>query len=136
VTGDRDAEAGPVRLTPDDTIQIITRASTITGLWSSVEIAREQDPYVLDLLRWSATVTERQHPRRAAELDHDAVVAAVRAMVAGRDELTLSTRSLDLLAAVVDAPSVEVARDELAQLDCFDCDKIIQYAVLGSTTYN
>lgn len=128
-------EAGPVHLTPDDTAHVITRASTITGTWGTIMFAQDQDPYVLDVTRWSADIMEKQHPHRSTTLDHDKVVAAMRAMVAARDTLNLSTRTLDQFAAVLDAPGPDAAREELEQVDCFGCDALIQYALLGVVTY-
>lgn len=127
---------GPVHLAPPDTVTVPLVASTVTGTWARMsDTFVRRDALVPGGSWWSTLVTESKAPHRSATLDHDTVVAAMRAIVAARDTLTMDTRTIDRFAAVLDAPHPEAAREELEQVDCFGCDKLVQYILFGEITY-
>lgn len=128
-----------VHLTQQDTRLMYEDALPLTHQWATCRTLHlEGDPIDVDdtnpVTAWQVQIREDE-TGRTWEIDHDAVIAAMRTLVDNPAEYRLHDSIIKQIGLVLAATDNEAATDEVCQLDVIGFDAIVQVATLGQVTY-
>lgn len=126
-------------LTQQDTRLMYEDAMPMTMHWAACRtLVLEGDPTdVTDenpVTAWRVEVRDDESDR-TWEIDHDAIIAAMRKLVDNPSEYRLHESIIEQIRLVLAATDNELATDEVCQLDVIGFDAIVQVATLGQVIY-